>query len=90
MADLLKWDKVKTRKEHKCGACRRTFPKGSNLISAAWANDGTVYGYYVCPTCAEYWRKELHNEEVYFDEPIYGDDFATWVQIREQMEGEMM
>lgn len=88
MAEVLRWETVKTRKPHRCPLCGRTIPKGKQMVSAAWADGGKAYSEKFCKTCEEYWRNELNGEEISFgcDFPIYGDDKETWDKIRERIE----
>jgi hypothetical protein len=54
---------VKTRTEHQCWGCAKTFPAGSTMWSVAGI-DGDFYRCYWCETCTkvldglEYWQKE--------------------------------
>ena len=88
MADVLRWQTVKTRKDHKCALCGRIIPKGSTMIVAAWADDGQAFSERFCITCERYWNEELSGEEIdfNFDFPIYGDDKETWEKIRLRVE----
>jgi hypothetical protein len=88
VSEILHWDTVKTRKPHKCPLCHRIIPKGDLMVSAAWADGGTVWSEKFCLVCKEYWRSELNSEEIYSDwDTIYGDDFETWDKIRKKLEG---
>jgi hypothetical protein len=88
MSVILHWQTVKNRKPHKCPLCGRTIPKDEYMISAAWADGGTVWGEKICLVCEEYWHSELNGEEFSFDDLIYGNDFETWDKIRKEMEAE--
>ena len=43
----------RTRKPHKCDACRRIIPKGSGAFHQWGKSDGAFYSYYLCSTCHE-------------------------------------
>ncbi|MDD5018079.1 MAG: hypothetical protein PHO15_08290 [Eubacteriales bacterium] len=87
MSDVLRWQTVKTRKDHKCPLCGRLIPKGSFMVVAAWADGGSVFSDRFCIPCERYWKEELNSEEVYFDgELIYGEDKETWDKIRREVE----
>jgi hypothetical protein len=88
MSNILRWSVVRTRKDHQCSLCDRVIPKGNHMVSAAWADAGTVWGSQFCLVCDQYWRHVLHSEEISFDDPIYGDDKETWDKIRREMEQE--
>lgn len=51
--DLLRENKVVTRKEHRCFGCGRKFPKGSKMLFSVYADCGTAYNSYLCETCEE-------------------------------------
>jgi hypothetical protein len=89
MADVLRWQTVKTRKDHKCPLCGRTIPAGEKMTVGAWADGGHVFSYRFCVPCERYWQEELSGEEICFehDSPIYHDDFETWEKIRKEVEG---
>ena len=88
MAEVLRWQTVKNRKDHRCPLCGRIIPKGSQMTVAAWADGGTVYSSRFCGTCERYWREELNGEELSIgsDFPIYGDDKDTWEKIKAEEE----
>jgi len=87
VSEVLRWDTVSIRKPCKCPLCGRTMPIKSRMVSAAWADGGTVFSEKFCRVCEEYWRSELNGEETTFDgDPIYGDDFETWETMRKKME----
>lgn len=44
---------VKTRTEHQCWGCAKTFPAGSTMWSVAGINDGDFYHCYWCETCTK-------------------------------------
>lgn len=88
MSEVLRWDIVKNRKPHKCRLCGRTIPAGKQMIVGAWADGGTVFSERFCQVCEEYWRSELHSEEISFDDTIYGSDFEAWDAIRKRMEAD--
>ena len=83
MAQVLRWKTVKTRKDYKCPLCGRIIPKCSDMITAAWADGGSVFSERFCTPCEQYWLNELNGKEIYFgmDFPIYGDDKETWDKI---------
>ena len=51
MGAMLRYDKVTTRAEHVCFGCERMFPPHTKMISAAYADGGTVNSYHLCETC---------------------------------------
>lgn len=72
MGAMLRYDKVTTRVVHVCFGCGRMFPPRTKMISAAYADDGTVNSYHLCETCEnivahmdsgeEYCFGDLRNE----------------------------
>lgn len=68
MAENLRYKKVITRKPHICFGCGRKFDPPANMISAACADCGIVYSYYLCETC-----DEIVSDMQYGDEYGYGD-----------------
>ena len=88
MADILRWETVKTRKDHKCELCGRIIQKSSSMIAAAWADGGEAYSLRFCIPCERYWKEALNGEEISIgnDFPIYGDDEETWEKIRREEE----
>ncbi len=60
----LKQSLVKTRKEHQCFGCAKTYPAGSKMWSIAGIHDGDFWSGYWCLICTEvmdgldYYEKE--------------------------------
>lgn len=88
MSTVLRWNSVRTRKDHKCPLCGRVISKSSPMIVAAWADGGTVFSERFCLTCERYWREILHGEEICFERdcPIYQDDYSTWERIKQEVD----
>ena len=61
--DILKHKKVKTRKQHYCYACHRSFPKGTELHNQINVFDGEIGSVYWCDTCEVIMQK--HSDYVY-------------------------
>ena len=51
MIHTLHYDKVKTRKEHRCFSCYRKFPIGTLLFRWSSVYDSQVNNGYTCETC---------------------------------------
>lgn len=68
MSEILRYNAVITRKPHICFGCGRKFQPPCKMISAACADGGTVYSYYLCETC-----NEISSEMHYWDEYGFGD-----------------
>lgn len=47
----------KTRKEHRCGLCRKTVPKGSQMQRYFVADEGDVNYGKTCMTCVDFIAK---------------------------------
>ena len=87
MSQVLRWKTVKTRKPHKCSLCNREMPAGTAMVSAAWADAGTVFSEKFCLPCESYWKNELPGEEIYLEgETIYGDNREKWEEYRARLE----
>lgn len=88
MTRVLRWQTVKTNKNHECPLCRRMIPVGSKMVVGAWADNNSVYSKRFCLPCEQYWYRQLKGEEICFecDSPIYYGDFETWEKIRKDIE----
>ena len=86
MSDILRWQTVKTRKPHRCWGCGKSYPARTEMISAAYADGGTVFGCYWCETCEEY----IHQHFESGDECGYGDIYANdpegWEALKKETE----
>ncbi len=51
MLELIARKTVITRKPHKCFACCREFPSGTNMIYQTNKYDGRIYSLYSCVAC---------------------------------------
>jgi hypothetical protein len=51
MAHLFSEKTVITRKKHRCNACERVFPEGTQMNVQRIADEGTIYSWYSCRTC---------------------------------------
>lgn len=51
--DILRWEERRTRKPHRCFGCRKAYPAGTKMISAAYADGGVAWSSYWCDTCIE-------------------------------------
>ena len=86
MADILRWQTVKTRKPHKCWGCGKAYPAGSELTHAAYADGGTVYDCYWCPTCEEYMHRYFESGDECSEGKIYENDAEGWEKLKSEME----
>ena len=68
MSKILRYNAVITRKPHICFGCGRKFQPPCKMISAACADGGTVFSYYLCETC-----NKISSEMHYGDEYGVGD-----------------
>lgn len=78
---------VKTRKEHKCWGCGRSFPKGSELRRLVEADGGEIKSTYWCYVCTEAWNEWMHP----CDDGIMFGDFKVgypveWEELRAKIE----
>ena len=85
MSDILRWHEVKTRKSHKCWGCGKEYPAGSQMISAAYADEGTVSGGYWCETCQEYMRRYFESGDECGKGEIYANDPKTWDALKMEL-----
>lgn len=90
---------VKTRKDHLCFACGRSFPTRSIMQYQANKSDGDVYSLYICGTCNELFKKA--HDDLYDDfyecfqgycviEALRSTEFATpekWLESLTAHEG---
>ena len=51
MSEILHWENRTTRKPHRCFGCGKTYPAGSQMVNAAYEDDGSVDSCYWCKTC---------------------------------------
>ncbi|HBG21971.1 MAG TPA: hypothetical protein DDW83_01805 [Peptococcaceae bacterium] len=87
MSDILRWQEVKTRKPHKCWGCDKEYPAGTQMISAAYADGGTVFGGYWCKTCQEYMHRHFESGDECEQGEIYENDPDGWEAIKAEREG---
>ena len=79
MSEILHWKEVKTRKPHRCFGCQKTYPAGTEMTHAAYADGGSVDGCYWCETCVEYMARyfepgdETGQGEIYYNGPEQWD-----------------
>lgn len=58
---------VKVRKNHLCQGCGKSIEKGDKVQVSTYANDGTIYSFYECKVCVEFYEsrckqcKDLHE-----------------------------
>jgi len=52
------------------------------MVSAAYADGGSVYGCYWCETCVEYMRKYLASGDDCEEGAIYENDPDGWEELR--------
>jgi hypothetical protein len=87
MSDILHWEKRKARKPHRCFGCGKTYPAGSQMVHAAYADGGSVDSCYWCVTCIEYMRRYFNpGDEIGRDE-IYDNDPEGWNALKTELEG---
>lgn len=79
----LRYDKVKTRKPHRCFGCAKLFSSGRVLYSCAWV-DGRDFAHgYVCMRCAAYLRKHKMDEYIQYELKDYRrDDARDYLKLR--------
>ena len=82
MADILRWKDVKTRKPHKCWGCYKTYPAGTEMVSAAYADGGSVHGCYWCETCVEYMNRYFEQGDECVRGDIYAGDPDAWKELQ--------
>lgn len=87
MADILRWETRKTRKAHRCWGCHKVYPSGSKLVNAAYADGGSVFDCYWCPTCEEYMNRHFEYGDEIGEGEIYENDPEGWEQIKAETEG---
>jgi hypothetical protein len=72
---------VKTRKEHKCWGCARSFPKNSNLEAVTAEDEGKIYTNYWCEVCRVYWTEHmLYDDEINLGD-LKANDPEEWNRI---------
>ena len=59
MATLLRINHVKTRKEHRCFACLKKFPKGTTMEVATSLDGGSIHDSYVCAECEVFLKEHF-------------------------------
>lgn len=86
MSDILRWEERKTRKPHNCFGCGKTYPAGSEMVNAAYADGGSVSSDYLCHTCEEYMRRYFEpGDETGYGE-IYDNDPEGWNALKAELE----
>lgn len=83
MSNILKYNKVKTRKPHVCFGCNKKYPKGCELTYVTYANENTVFNCYWCDTCLEYMKK-YKIDEIYYKGEIWDNDRKGWEKLKEE------
>ena len=87
MSAILRWQTVKARKPHRCFGCGKTYPAGTLMISAAYADGGQAYGCYWCETCREYMQENFaYGDEVTQEGEIFDNDREGWEEIKAKQE----
>lgn len=86
MSDILRWQERKTRKPHKCFGCGKTYPAGITMISAAYADGGTVDDCYWCGTCQEYMNRYFERGDETNENGIFENDPDGWNALKAEME----
>lgn len=78
---------VKTRKEHRCWGCGRTFPKGTKLERLTNVDGGEITTTYWCDTCRQYWTLFLnHDDEGINMGDLRAEDPKEWERLRREIE----
>lgn len=77
---------VKTKKEHRCYGCNRTFDAGAMLKYIAEADSGKVYSTYWCQTCDVYWATYMDNGDEILCGDLKGYGGEMWESLRERIE----
>ena len=86
MSTILRWQKVETRKPHRCFGCAKEYPPKSKMINSSYADGGTVYSCYWCKTCEEYMHRNFESgDETGYGE-IYDNDTEEWEAIKREQE----
>lgn len=83
MSDILRWNEVKTRKPHRCWGCAKTYEPGTLMVSAAYADSGSVSGCYWCKTCLEYMDRHFELGDEIEEGGIYENDPEGWEAIKD-------
>ena len=86
MADILRWEKRKTRKPHRCFGCGKVYHAGTEMANAAYADGGSVYDCYWCKTCEEYMHRYFESGDEVGEGEIYDNDPEQWEQLKAEME----
>ena len=79
---------VKTRKDHYCWGCARTFPKGSLLDKLTHAIGREISSAYWCETCRDYWEKFMSGDDEIGLGALRSGDPDGWEAIRKETEGD--
>lgn len=82
--DILKDKIVKTRKEHNCYGCDRSFPKCSELLNVISVTDGVIHSSYYCEVCQSFLRNQVADNEYIICNLL--SDFAEWKELRKEIE----
>ena len=88
MSDVLRWEKRKTRKHHKCWGCNKTYPPGTLMANAAYTDAGTVFSCYWCSTCEEYMHRYFESGDECGQGEIYDNDPEGWEALKTELEQE--
>jgi len=86
MSDILRWQQRKTRKPHKCFGCGKAYPSGTSMVSAAYADGGTVQDCYWCETCEEYMHRYFKPGDESSENEIFENDPDGWNAINAELE----
>jgi ferredoxin len=85
VSDILRWEHRTTRKPHRCFGCGKEYSPGTKMVSAAYADGGTVDSCYWCSTCQEYMRRYFkYGDETGYGE-IYANDREGWNKLDQEL-----
>lgn len=88
MAERLRWKEVKTRKPHRCWGCAKIYPAETEMVSASYVDDGTLYSCYWCETCEEYMRRYFESGDDVEYGGIFENDHEGWEALKNELEAE--
>lgn len=85
MAEILRWENIKTRAPHCCFGCGKDYPTGTEMVSAAYTDGGSAFSGYWCKTCEEYMRRHFKPGDETGEGEIYNGDPEGWEALRAEM-----
>lgn len=86
MGDILENKNVKTRKQHNCWGCCRTFEPGSDMRYIKEVEEGDFKTSYWCKTCDEYSKRNHGTDEGIAFGELRSEDPDGWESVRKEIE----